>query len=103
MLVTFRREVSGEITMFGDVAVTLLKLMGHSGIVPGALLANQIPSALARLKKAIETPDAKGQAADGDDGETKAPRVSLANRAYPLVEMLTAAATEQCDVMWDKN
>ncbi|MGH8655886.1 MAG: DUF1840 family protein, partial [Gammaproteobacteria bacterium] len=40
---------------------------------------------------------------DDDDEETKAPRVSLANRAYPLVEMLTAAATEQCDVMWDKN
>jgi Domain of unknown function (DUF1840) len=46
MLVTFRRKVSGEITMFGDVAVTLLKLMGHSGTVPGALLADQIPSAL---------------------------------------------------------
>jgi len=103
MLVTFRSKVSGEITMFSDVAVTLLKLMGHSGTVPGALLADQISSALARLKKAIETPDANGQAADGDDEETKAPRVSLANRAYPLVEMLTAAATEQCDVMWDKN
>jgi len=103
MLVTFRSKVSGEITMFGDVAVTLLKLMGHSGTVPGALLADQIPSALARLKKAIDTPGAKGQPADADDEETKAPGVSLANRAYPLVKMLTAAATEQCDVMWDKN
>ena len=56
MLVTFRSKGSGELTMFGDVAVTLLKLMRHSGTVPGALLADQIPSALARLKKAIEAP-----------------------------------------------
>ncbi len=27
------------ITLFGDVAVTLNKLMGHSGTVPSALLA----------------------------------------------------------------
>ena len=56
MLVTFRSKVSGEITMFGDVAVTLLKLMEHSGTVPGALLADQIPSALARLKKPSKRP-----------------------------------------------
>ena len=30
MLVTFSNRLSGDITMFGDIAVQLLKLMGHS-------------------------------------------------------------------------
>ena len=38
MLIRFDSDVGG-FTMFGDVAVRLLKMMGHSGTVPGALLA----------------------------------------------------------------
>ena len=40
MLVTFSCPAYADITMFGDVAVRLLQLMGHSGTVPGALLAD---------------------------------------------------------------
>ena len=43
--------------MFGDVAATLLKMAGHSGTMPGALLAREIPSALARLKQALAAAD----------------------------------------------
>ncbi|MFY9974144.1 MAG: DUF1840 domain-containing protein, partial [Chromatiaceae bacterium] len=53
MLVTFKTEAYANITMFGEVAVTLLKLMGHSGTIPGALLAEDVPTALARLKAAV--------------------------------------------------
>ena len=41
--------------MFGYVALLLLKMMGHSGDVPGAILAIDVPATLARLKGAIET------------------------------------------------
>jgi hypothetical protein len=34
MLVTFSCPAYASITMFGDVAVRLLKLMGHSGTGP---------------------------------------------------------------------
>ncbi|MEA1053075.1 DUF1840 family protein, partial [Lamprobacter modestohalophilus] len=33
MLITFETKAHANITMFGDVAVTLIKLMGHSGAV----------------------------------------------------------------------
>jgi hypothetical protein len=39
MLVTFTTEAYADITMFGDVAVALLKMMGHSGTVPSAIRA----------------------------------------------------------------
>ncbi len=89
--------------MFGDVAVTLIKLMGHSGAVPSALMADDVPAALARLKAAVQAqPDAplnptNGPANDGEEGQ----HVSLAHRALPLIELLTAAAAEHDAVMWD--
>ena len=38
MIVKFSTR-AGALTMHGDAAVTLLKAMGHSGTVPGAILA----------------------------------------------------------------
>jgi hypothetical protein len=100
MLVTFSSSAYADITMFGDVALRLLKLMGHSGTVPGALLAEDVPAALARLQAAIAAekrlPEVK--TADTEDDE---PAVSLPHRALPLIELLKAAAKAECDVMWD--
>jgi len=103
MLVTFSCPVYADITMFGDVAIRLLKLMGHSGTVPGALLAEDVQPALERLVAAIEA-DKQSQdpekSADEEDGE---PVVSLSQRAFPLIELLTAAAKANRNVMWDSN
>ena len=53
MLVTFRTKAYPNITMFGDVAKQLLELMGHSGTVPGAVKAEDVPIALQRLETEI--------------------------------------------------
>jgi hypothetical protein len=104
MLVTFRTNAYANITMFGDVAFRLLKLMGHSGTVPSAILADDVPAALERLKAAI----AKDKAAEAESPnkeaateESEEPAVNLAHRAFPLIELLEAAAKRKCDVMWD--
>jgi len=99
MLVKFESEV-GSVTMFGDVAVRLLKMMGHSGVVPSALLAKDIPAALERLKAALAiTPDDGGAAAKDEDGTQN--RVSLRQRAYPLIELMERAATRGVDITWN--
>ena len=54
MLITFSCPAYANITMFGDAAVRLLKLMGHSDTVPGALLAPDVQAALERLEAAVE-------------------------------------------------
>jgi hypothetical protein len=103
MLITFETRAYANITMFGDVAIALLKLMGQRGSVPGALMADDVPAALARLKAAVQTqPDeplgpTEGPARDEEKGQ----QVSLAHRALPLIELLTAAAAEHENVMWD--
>ena len=87
--------------MFGDVAVQLLKMMGHSGTVPGALLAEDIPAALTKLKAAVEENEAPEETEKTSDENSEEPPVSLSVRAHPLIELLTAAAEQKCDVMWD--
>jgi hypothetical protein len=54
MLVTFTTKAYADITMFGDVAIAMLKMMGHSGTVPGAIRAEEVPKALSRLTAAID-------------------------------------------------
>jgi hypothetical protein len=100
MLVRFDSRVGG-FTMFGEPAVALLKMMGHSGTVPSALLAKDVPQALARLEAALAAaPPEPAPKAAGEEDE--APRVSLRQRAYPLIELLDRAAKAGADVLWEK-
>ena len=104
MIVTFKSRAHADIMMFGDIAVSLLKLMGHSGTVPGALQAGDIPTALDHLKKAVAANTAVvTDVSDQVEGEESDERtINLTHRALPLIELLTAAAIAKCDVMWDK-
>jgi len=104
MLVTFHSKAWSSVTMFGDVAAKLLKMMGHSGAVPSALLADDVPSALERLKQALavverEERKRSGMQSDPEDPNAEPP-VTIGQRAYPLIELLSAAADRHCDVMW---
>jgi len=98
MLVTFTTKAHADITMFGDVALALLKMMGHSATVPGAILAADVPAALNRLKAAIDA--GKTASPPVEDRDADEPVVSLAHRALPLIELLANAAKAESDVMW---
>ena len=103
MLVTFSCSAYADIMMFGDVAVRLLRLMGHSGTVPGAILAEDVQAALERLVAAIQAEQQLSRPEKSGDEEAGEPVVvSLSHRALPLVELLEAAAKAKCNVMWDK-
>jgi hypothetical protein len=100
MLVTFKTKRYSNITMFGDVAVRLLQLMGHSGTVPGAVTAEDVPAALARLRAGLAEhgQEVVGQKRDADRDE---PRIDLSHRAVPLIELLESAIENEADVMWE--
>ncbi|MDO6541995.1 DUF1840 domain-containing protein [Photobacterium sanguinicancri] len=113
MLITFHSKISGDITMFGDVAQKLLHYMGLCENVPGVIEAKDIPTALSHLEQniaklkqhelqqqAIQDADDKLKY-DQDDDLDQSPPISLAIRAIPLIEMLKAAQDAECHVMWD--
>lgn len=100
MLVRFDSK-SGTITMFGEIAVNLLKMMGQSGAVPGAVLAQDIPAAVQRLRHALDhEPTAATPKARSDDAE---PNVGLRQRAFPLIELLERAAKNDNAVLWEEE
>lgn len=101
MLVTFQTKAYANITMFGEVAKQLLKLMGHSGTVPSAIAAEDVPNALEKLRKAVAAlPPNEKEPGKADQPSGEPPRVGLAQRAYPLLKLLEAAAAESCAVSW---
>ena len=99
MLIKFDSEV-GSFTMDGGIAVQLLKAMGHSGTVPGAILPADIPGALARLQGLVETSPADAKPPTGKSADEAEAQVSLRQRAYPLIELLTRAAARDKEVLW---
>lgn len=103
MLVTFTCPAYADITMFGDVAVRLLKMMGHSGTVPSALSAEDVQAALERLQAAVDAEKSAPKPAAPAERNEDEPAVSLPQRALPLIELLKAAAAAKCAVMWDSK
>lgn len=108
MLVTFKTNAYSDITMFGSAAVSLLKLMGQSGNVPGAIMADDVPEALRKLNEALgamsteqtESPNDQEHANTFDD-EEKEPAIGLDKRAGPLVSLLNAAVVAKENVLWN--
>jgi hypothetical protein len=110
MIVKFSTR-AGALTMHGDAAVTLLKAMDHSGTVPGAILAADLPEALAKLRKALETqadvpapePGAGVGADETEERDDAPPPVTLRMRAVPLVDMIATAIARGSDLMWERG
>ena len=100
MLVRFHSKAGG-FTMQADVAVPLLRLMGMTGDVPGALLAKDLPAALERLRRGVASGSAGARNPSADE-EGAAQRVSIATRAFPLVQLLENAVKRNCDVIWEE-
>jgi hypothetical protein len=108
MLVRFSSTKTESITMFGDVAIELIRIMGSSGTVPGAIRAEDIPAAVQRLRKLLQTsmqprPDRSETTGAESDGRDREPPVSLATRAAPLISLLERAAAADVPLMWESD
>jgi DNA-binding SARP family transcriptional activator len=115
MIVTFKTKAYSNITMFGDIAVHLLKMMGQTGKVPGAIKDGDVSLAYQTLKQALERQpedlsidqsqesDSQPESTSGyqDKEERSNTAVSLKQRAKPLLDLLEAAAKDNTYVSWE--
>ena len=105
MLVTFKSKATADVSMYPEHAKMLLSLVGKpfepEAAPRGIITAAEIPAALAKLKGAAENAkqNDKGRAQD-DDGADQQISVGLAQRAFPLIDMLERAGNENSDVVW---
>jgi hypothetical protein len=86
--------------MFEKDARALIHMMGHSGTIPSAIRGEDIAEALQQLETALkaQTVTSTAETQTDDDECTK---VSTNVRAYPLLQLLKAAASKQKMVMWE--
>ena len=109
MIVKFTTR-TGALTLHGEAALALLRAMGHSGTVPGAILAADLPAGLASLRRALAAQAAAGPPAstpedpcDADDpDEEREPPVTLRMRAVPFIDLLETAIAHDSDLMWER-
>lgn len=94
VLIEIQGEHTGSITMFGDAATKLLKMMGQSGNPEGAIRAEDVPQALDLLQSTLQ----KLEEPEPDDDDSD--QVSLLTRATPLINLLQTNADKGGYVMW---
>jgi hypothetical protein len=105
MLYEFKSQATGNVVMTQKVAERLLAIIGKSPGPTGIILAEQMPAAIRALEAAIEeeraqTPPAEDTDADSDRDPSRAQPVTLAQRAWPLIDMLKAAAAAEREITW---
>ncbi|MCD6732061.1 MAG: DUF1840 domain-containing protein [Burkholderiaceae bacterium] len=108
MIYEFKSRATGSVIMTKPVAEWILKIVGKEPGATGIVTVEQMPAAVAALRKAIDeeratlAEEASGTAAGApaeSTGEDAYP-VSLAQRAFPFIEMLEAAHKAGKDVTW---
>jgi hypothetical protein len=112
MIVVFTTK-HGQLTLLGEPAVTLLRLAGHSGTVPGAVLAADLPEFLRRLRAGLalhgdepspaQQPQPPAKDDDDEDAARVAPTVTLRMRAAPFIDMVETAIARGSDLMWERG
>ncbi len=102
MLITFKSKAAGDIAMFAEHADQLLRVMGKSlgpdSAPRGIITALEVAGALAKLQAAAD--QARAEQRLQQDQPQAHLTVSLAQRAYPLLEMLERAAKKSVDITW---
>lgn len=106
MLYEFKSRATGSVFMMRSVAEHILHIIGKTPGKTGIITVEQVPGAVAALRKAIAEAESGQEKAqqehddnESDDGETGS-AVSLAQRAYPFIEMIEAAHKAGKDVTW---
>lgn len=106
MLVVFKAEGAADVMMFGEVAHAFMEIVGKEPSERGVITVEQLPEAIERLSSAIRRdkadprPIEKAPAEPARDEEEDRPRVSLTQRALPLLALLEQARRDEVPVLW---
>jgi hypothetical protein len=104
-MIRFRSTATGDVQMLDADGAQLLALIGKTDMARGVIMPEQMGEAIVRLQAATTgaarhpvaiRPD---DADDGDDEMVDEP-VTLAQRAFPLLDMLRRARVAGEPILW---
>jgi Domain of unknown function (DUF1840) len=107
MIYEFKCRATGSIIMTQTVAERLLEIIDVQAGAKGIITVSKMPVSIEALERAIalEKEQTKAQGAlvqtDTTEGHHDSSQtVSLAQRAFPMIEMMRAAFAAQKDITW---
>jgi hypothetical protein len=103
MIYRFKSKADGDVIMMGASGDTVLRLIGKEPAPQGIIEARALPAAVAALERAVADEEAArrevGAIAPGD-GTGPPDKISLRQRAWPLLEMMRRSQREGVDIVW---
>ena len=108
MLYEFKSRATGTVVMTGPVAEQVLAIVGKAPGPQGIFTVEQMGPAIAALQAAVERerteresdPRDADRHRDDEDEADRTPSISLAQRAWPLMDMVRAARAADQVVTW---
>ena len=96
----FRSRSDADLIMMGPIGDRLLHIIGKEPAPRGIIEAPALPAAIAAIEAAIAL-DRRQHVGDDESAEdAKEPRIGLAQRAWPLLEMMKRALADKNDIVW---
>jgi len=95
----FRSRASADLIMMGPAGDQILSLLGREPSPRGIIEVAALPAAIEALEAAVAA-ERRAQGRDDDEPAAKEPRVGLAQRAWPMLEMMRRAQAERADIVW---
>ncbi len=100
----FKSKADADLIMMEPVGDQLLRIVGREPSRQGIIEAAAIPAAIRAIEDAVAAEVAASARSGGKDddseGNVREPRVGLAQRAWPLLEMLKRSLAERADIVW---
>ena len=104
MLYEFKCRATGPVVMTQPVAERLLAIIDKAPGPKGVVTPEQMPAAVAALRAAVaqERAQAAQSARDAaqEDDPLRPIEITLAQRAWPLIDMLESALAAQREITW---
>jgi hypothetical protein len=97
----FKSKAAGDVIMLSPNGDQVLRLIGKEPAAKGIIEPAAMQAAIAALEQAVAADEA-ARAEPCNDADNPAPRdrVSLRQRAWPMVEMMKRAMAARQEIVW---
>jgi hypothetical protein len=101
MLYKFKSKASGDVIMTEPIGNRLLAILGRAPAPKGIFEVADLPGLIAALETAISADEAaRARVSDDEDDPRAGDRISLKQRAWPLLDMMKRALAGRVVIVW---
>ena len=107
MIYRFKSKATADLIMLGPQGEQVLRLIGKEPTVQGIIESHQMPAAIEALHQAVVMDEQRRSAQQEptseegpDEQESRTDIVTLRQRVWPLVTMMTTAHSQDEAIVW---